>query len=53
MIAFVWDDAARTEEHATLIQGLEQLERIAGVVVVSRPARMRLAAKPAAKGKKP
>jgi hypothetical protein len=40
MIAFVWDDAARTEEHATLIQGLEKLERIAGVVVVSRPSKM-------------
>ncbi len=52
MIAFVWDDAARTDEHATLIQGLEQLERIAGVVVVSRPAKMRLAAKPTTKGKK-
>lgn len=53
MIAFVWDDAARTEEHATLIQGLEQLERVAGVVVVSRPAKMRLpVAKPSAKGRK-
>jgi len=41
MIAFVWDDAARTEEHPTLIQGLEKLERIAGVVVVSRPSKMR------------
>lgn len=40
MIAVVWDEAARTEEHATLIQGLEQLERIAGVVIVSRPAKM-------------
>lgn len=50
MIAFVWDDAARTEEHATLIQGLEQLERVAGVVVVSRPAKMRVPAGP--KGKK-
>ena len=56
MIAFVWDDAARTEEHATLIRGLEQLERVAGVVVVSRPAKMRPPdAKPTpkpAKGKK-
>lgn len=43
MIAFVWDDAARTEEHATLIQGLEKLERVAGVVVVSRPSKMRVA----------
>lgn len=53
MIAFIWDDAARTEEHATLMRGLEQLERIAGVVVVSRPAKMRLSAKPSTKGKKP
>lgn len=52
MIAFVWDDAARTEEHATLIQGLEQLDRVAGVVVVSRPAKMRLAAKPKGKRKR-
>ncbi|WP_437761217.1 hypothetical protein WMF27_05960 [Sorangium sp. So ce281] len=44
MIAFVWDDAARTEEHATLIQGLEKLNHVAGVVVVSRPAKMRQAA---------
>lgn len=41
MIAFVWDDAARTEEHATFIQGLEKLDRVTGVVVVSRPAKMR------------
>ena len=40
MIAFVWDNAARTEEHATLIQGLERLERIAGVIVLSRPSKM-------------
>jgi hypothetical protein len=40
MIAFVWDDAGRTEEHATLVQGLEKLERVAGGVVVSRPAKM-------------
>jgi hypothetical protein len=43
LIAFVWDDAARTEEHATLIRGLEKLERVAGVVVVNRPAKMRMA----------
>lgn len=52
MIAFVWDDAARTEEHATLVQGLEQLERIAGVVVVSRPSKMRLPTKPGTKGRR-
>lgn len=52
MIAFVWDDAARTEAHATLIRGLEQLERVAGVVVVSRPAKMRVAAKASNKRRK-
>ena len=41
MIAFVRDDAARTEEHAMLIQGLEKLDHVADVVVVSRPAKMR------------
>ena len=40
MIAFVWDEAARTEEHATLVHGLEKLERVAGVVVVNRPSKM-------------
>lgn len=47
MIAFVWDDAARTEEHATLIQGLEKLERVAGVIVVSRPSKMQQSGAPA------
>lgn len=47
MIAFVWDDAARTEEHATLIQGLEKLERVAGVIVVSRPSKMQQPVVPA------
>lgn len=41
MIAFVWDDGARTEEHDTFTKGLEQLNHVAGVVVVSRPAKMR------------
>jgi hypothetical protein len=52
MIAFVWDDAARTEEHATLVQGLQQLERVAGVVVVSRPAKMGAGANPSTRRKK-
>lgn len=47
MIAFVWDDAARTEEHATLIQGLEKLERVAGVIVVNRPSKMHAPVAPA------
>lgn len=46
MIAFIWDDAARTEEHATLIQGLEKLERVAGVVVVNRPSKMQASPSP-------
>jgi hypothetical protein len=41
MIAFVWDDDARTEEHDTFTKGLEQLDHVAGVVVVNRPAKMR------------
>lgn len=46
MIAFVWDDAARSEEHATLVQGLEKLEHVVGVVVVSRPSKMQPPAPP-------
>lgn len=48
MIAFVWDDAARTEDHATLVQGLEKLERVVGVIVVNRPSKMHASAVAAA-----
>lgn len=40
VIPFVWDDTARTEEHATLVAGLTKLPGVAGAVVVARPSRM-------------
>lgn len=40
LLALVWDDQRRTEEHGELIRGLEGLQGILGVIVVSRPARM-------------
>lgn len=41
IIAFVWDDAARTEEHDELKQGLLKIKGVADAIVVSRPAKMR------------
>jgi hypothetical protein len=41
MIAFVWDDGQRTEEYEGVVRGLEQLERLAGAVVVRRAGMMR------------
>lgn len=41
IIPVIWDEAARTEEHAMMIQGLKQLRGVCDVVVVSRPAAMR------------
>jgi hypothetical protein len=40
MLVFVWDDSARTQEHAELRQGLLRLRNVAGVTVVSRPSHM-------------
>ncbi len=40
MIAFVWDDARRTEDHSLLITGLKKLPGVIDAVVVSRPAKM-------------
>jgi hypothetical protein len=40
LVPFVWDDAARTEEHPLLVSGLKAINGISDVVVVSRPARM-------------
>ena len=42
IIAVVWDDAARTEEHHEFLQGLRSLDGVAEAVVISRPARMSL-----------
>lgn len=40
LIAFVWDDAARTEEHSELRQGLMRIRGVADAIVLPRPARM-------------
>lgn len=40
LIAFVWDDAARTEEHSELRQGLMRIPGVADAIVLPRPARM-------------
>lgn len=37
IIAFVWDDARRTEQHAQVIQGLKSLVGVIDAVIVSRP----------------
>jgi hypothetical protein len=41
IIPFVWDDAARTEEHAELRQGLLRIRGVHAAVVLSRPSKMR------------
>jgi hypothetical protein len=40
MIAFIWDDSCRTEEHDLLDSGIKTLPGIFDVVIVSRPGRM-------------
>lgn len=40
IIAFIWDNAGRTEQHDLLIQGLCKLDRVVDAVVVSRPSMM-------------
>jgi hypothetical protein len=40
IVAFIWDDEARTEEHPELRQGLMRLPGVEDAIVVSRPARM-------------
>lgn len=40
LIAFIWDDAARTEEHSELRQGLMRIRGMVDAIVVPRPARM-------------
>jgi hypothetical protein len=41
LIAVVWDDGARTEEHHEFLTGLRKMDGIADAVVIPRPARMR------------
>ncbi len=40
LIPFLWDDSARTEEHAKLIDGLRKLDMVHDAVVMPRPGRM-------------
>jgi len=40
MIVFLWDDSARSQEHAEFKKGVIQLQNIEGCVVVSRPGNM-------------
>ncbi|WP_423196703.1 hypothetical protein DFLDMN_000222 [Cupriavidus sp. H19C3] len=40
IVAFIWDDEARTEEHPELLQGLTRLRGVEDAIVISRPARM-------------
>lgn len=46
IVAFIWDDTRRTEEHGLLIRGLRQIEGVADAVVVSRPGAMELPSRP-------
>lgn len=41
LIAVVWDDGARTEEHHEFLAGLRGIQGIVDAVVISRPAKMR------------
>jgi hypothetical protein len=40
ILPFIWDDAARTEEHALLASGLKEIDGIVDAVIIPRPARM-------------
>jgi DpnII restriction endonuclease len=40
LIVAIWDDGARTEEHAELARGLRGLAGIRDVIIVSKPSRM-------------
>ena len=40
ILAFVWDDAARTEEHAELRQGLLRIRGVVDAIVLPRPLKM-------------
>jgi hypothetical protein len=38
IIAFIWDDSARSHEHDYLRQGLRKLPGIIDAIVISRPS---------------
>jgi len=41
ILPVIWDDAARTEEHPMMIEGLKRLRGVDDVIILSRPAIMR------------
>jgi hypothetical protein len=41
IVGFVWDDAARTEEHAELRQGLMRIRGVRDAIVLPRPSKMK------------
>ncbi|KVF05625.1 hypothetical protein WJ05_27915 [Burkholderia vietnamiensis] len=41
LLAFVWDDEARTEEHTELRKGLMQIRGVDDAIVLSRPSKMK------------
>jgi hypothetical protein len=42
LIAFIWDDARRSEQHDMLIRGLTALSEVVDAIVVPRPGMMRV-----------
>jgi len=40
IVAFIWDDSRRSEQHERLAAGLRDIRGISGVVVMSRPGAM-------------
>ncbi len=40
LLPFVWDDSARTEEHADLVDGLRRLDMVYDAVIMARPGKM-------------
>jgi len=40
IVAFIWDDSRRSEQHEKLIEGLRQIRGISDAVIMSRPGAM-------------
>jgi REase_DpnII-MboI len=49
LVPFIWDNALRTEEHESVVNGLRQLPQVADSIIVARPGLME-AFTPAATG---
>ncbi|MGU3465176.1 hypothetical protein ACLBXO_10000 [Methylobacterium sp. C33D] len=45
LVAVIWDDCARTEEHAELREGLLRIRGVEGAIIISRPSFMERSAK--------